>query len=371
MPKRERANQSLTIYLLLDYLKKHTDEENPVLLKDINEFFSESYGFELEHHRMQYLVDELNIALYMTDNEASKEDATEWLANAPEEEKYIVKVRRKGVYLNKYLGDIQLSDYQLLVESLYASRFIDEANTKNLVNTLICSQISEYEKESICHTIPMLSGVRKTRNRGTYTNIEKINRAIESKCKVSFAYSDFDRYNPEKQKERTQGRIYIESPYRLLINDSNYYMVCYHESEKADDFIRSYRVDRVTKLYVLDKESKKGEQPRDGEGIMKHFDLDNYFYSTFGMFGGEEKQVELCVHSKIFSAMVDRFGSDKKMVQYAPIDEEHTKVSVKIRISHQFFGWLLGFGDLVKIIKPYDVIDEFKKYIETIRGTYD
>ena len=40
---------------------------------------------------------------------------------------------------------------------------------------------------------------------------------------------------------------------------------------------------------------------------------------------------------------------------------------VKVEISKQFFGWLLGFGKKVQIVSPPKVREEFAVYLDKIR----
>lgn len=59
--------------------------------------------------------------------------------------------------------------------------------------------------------------------------------------------------------------------------------------------------------------------------------------------------------------VIDRFGKDVRMI---PVDEEHFQVKLKIAVSTQFFGWVLGLGDGVKIIGPEHVIEQMREEIK-------
>ena len=39
-------------------------------------------------------------------------------------------------------------------------------------------------------------------------------------------------------------------------------------------------------------------------------------------------------------------------------------------VSNQFLGWLCGLGNKVKIISPSPVVEDFKKYLDKMRGMY-
>ena len=66
--------------------------------------------------------------------------------------------------------------------------------------------------------------------------------------------------------------------------------------------------------------------------------------------------------------MIDRFGT--KGVRYSKADDTHFYMETEIDLSDQFFAWLCGFGNKVKIMGPDSVIEEFAAYLDKIRGMY-
>jgi predicted DNA-binding transcriptional regulator YafY len=108
--------------------------------------------------------------------------------------------------------------------------------------------------------------------------------------------------------------------------------------------------------------------PRDGDDVFNKIDLRTYTKRVFSMYGGEQRLVELQFANPLLDAVVDRFGT--KDVQYAKVDDTHFSVTAKVEISEQFFGWILGFGQKVKMVYPEDVQDKFRSYIDSIRGMY-
>lgn len=86
------------------------------------------------------------------------------------------------------------------------------------------------------------------------------------------------------------------------------------------------------------------------------------------MYGGTQKLVEIRFINPLLDAVVDRFGT--KDVQYGKVDDTHFSVTAKVEISDQFFGWILGFGKKAKLLYPDDVIEQFRGYMDKIRGMY-
>ena len=161
-----------------------------------------------------------------------------------------------------------------------------------------------------------------------------------------------------KQVERRRGARYTISPFQLLINYGNYYLLAFDDYSKE---MRTYRVDRM-------KDIRFTGEPRDGDDEFNQIDLKTYTKRVFSMYGGEQRLVEIRFINPLLDAVVDRFGT--KDVQYAKVDETHFSVTAKVEISDQFFGWILGFGKKAKLLYPDNVIDQFRGYVDKIREMY-
>ena len=65
---------------------------------------------------------------------------------------------------------------------------------------------------------------------------------------------------------------------------------------------------------------------------------------------------------------IDRFGKDVMMI---PVDEDHFNVSVDVRVSRQFLGWVFSLGESVRILGPEAVVDQMKAETQRLIGQYD
>ncbi len=197
-------------------------------------------------------------------------------------------------------------------------------------------------------------------------NISAINEAMSRHIdgqphtpeKISFKYLKHSFSDMSKQVERRKGARYTVSPFQLLINDGNYYLLAF--DDYAQD-MRTYRVDRM-------KDIRFTAEPRDGDEVFKKIDLKTYTKRVFSMYGGEQRLVELHFVHPLLDAVIDRFGT--KDAQYAKVDDTYFGVTAKVEISEQFFGWLLGFGNKAKIVYPNDLMEQFRGYLDSIREMY-
>lgn len=87
------------------------------------------------------------------------------------------------------------------------------------------------------------------------------------------------------------------------------------------------------------------------------------------MFGGKKSRITLQFINPLLDTAIDRFG--KNGVIYSKVDDNHFTVTATVEISNQFFGWLCGFGNRAKIVSPAPTVEEFKQYLDKMRGLYD
>jgi predicted DNA-binding transcriptional regulator YafY len=192
-------------------------------------------------------------------------------------------------------------------------------------------------------------------NESVLYNVDAIQRALNSKLKISFLYYDYD--FSKKKVARKEGERYIVNPIGLTYTDEFYYLVTY--TEKYDNFT-NYRVDRMMKLDILDEPAVRAPGPG-------KFDMAEYCRHSFGMFGGEDIRVRLVFHRLLMNAMVDRFGKDVRVEQ---IDDDHARAYVAISTSEPFFGWITQFGDFITIESPDSLREEYAEFLENILECY-
>lgn len=82
---------------------------------------------------------------------------------------------------------------------------------------------------------------------------------------------------------RHGGVIYKVSPYQLLMNDCNYYLLAFDDKSQE---IRTYRIDRMDKVEAID-------EPRDGTESFKEIDMETYTRRVFSMFDGVQRRVSI------------------------------------------------------------------------------
>ena len=109
--------------------------------------------------------------------------------------------------------------------------------------------------------------------------------------------------------------------------------------------------------------------PRDGEEAAAATAINKYAQQSFSMFGGETQRVKIRFVNRMLGPVLARFG--RSSVVYTKEDDEHFVLTADVKVSEQFYGWLLGFGRKAQLIYPQAAVDEFKAYLDRVRDLYE
>ena len=259
----------------------------------------------------------------------------------------------RNTYYQLVSRDFELAELKLLVDSVLSSKFITEKKSRLLIKKLE-SLVSKYDAKQL-HRQVLISGRIKTMNESIYYNVDKIHTAINSNKQIHFKYFQ---WNIKKEEVlRHDGSWYNVSPWHLRWDDENYYLIAY---DSSSDSIKHYRVDKMKSILVTDTD-------REGQQLLKNFDAAKYTKQLFGMYGGTDTKVVLQGENSAVGVLIDRFGKDIPIV---PIDGEHFEARVDVTVSHQFFGWIIGLGGVIKIVSPDEVVKKMGNLIEKISEQY-
>lgn len=247
----------------------------------------------------------------------------------------------------------QLAELKLLVDSVQSAKFITEKKSKELIKK-IESLASKYEATQLQRQV-YVSGRVKTMNESIYYNVDVIHSAISSNSKITFQYFQWD-VNKQMVLKKN-GELYQISPWALLQDDENYYMIAY---DSVEEKIKHFRVDKMLHIEVMDLK-------REGKEYFNGFDIGQYSKKMFGMFGGEERVVKLKCANFLAGVIIDRFGKD---TIFTKVDEEHFLINIKVALSRQFFAWVMALGDGVKIMGPEPVLAWVNGEIKRLEEQY-
>lgn len=313
-------NQKLKLLYLTKIFMEKTDESHALTLAEITTLLN---GYEVTADRKTLYLDFEELKHYGLD--------------------IISEQRSKTVVYYLASRDFELAELKLLVDSVQSSKFITEKKSNSLIKKLE-SLVSEHESKQL-HRQVITSGRVKTMNESILINVDSIHSAINNNRQISFQYFQ---WTPDKQRElRHDGQQYTISPWHLVWDNDNYYMIGY---DSDSEMIKHFRVDKMLRI-------SSGNEKREGLKKMKEFNIATYSRTLFGMLGGESTRVTLQCHNSMAGVIIDRFGKDTVMLRH---DDEHFISYVEVVPSDQFLGWIIGLSSYVQIMEPSSVVKRIK-----------
>lgn len=315
------ANQKLKLLYLAKIFSEKTDEEHGLTLTELIRLLE------------QYQVSADRKTLYMDLEELRRFGMD------------IIKQQSgRSVVYSLASREFELAELKLLVDSVQSARFITEKKSRALIAKL--ESLASVNEAHMLHRQVIIAGRVKTVNENIYYNVDRIHAAISADKRIRFQYFN---WTPDKRMElRRGGEFYEISPWHLIWDDENYYMVGY---DPESGMIKHYRVDKMLKIDTVDK-------PREGSEALSDIDIAQYSRRLFGMLGGEAEKVTLECENYMAGVIIDRFGSETVMY---PKDDKHFIAEVDVVAREQFLGWLIGLGRGVKVIAPESIVSNMRQ----------
>lgn len=316
------------VLFLERFLREFTDQDHPATMEQIISWLGEH---DIEAERKGIYED------------------LEFLRNAGTDVQSVRLGRSTGYYLGR--RDFEPSELKLLVDAVQSSKFITESKSLSLISRLE-KLGSTYQAKQLRRQV-WVRGRIKTMNESVFNNVDRINAAIESDCRIMFRYFTWDR--SKNRVFRRDGKRYTVSPWALLIDAENYYLLAFE-----DGMMKHFRVDKMMEIRVTDRE-------REGKEEFVRLNMASYTDSHFGMFSGESTAVKLLFDNSLAGVAIDQFGREVILIPY---DEEHFTVTVDVAVNVQLYGWLSGLGDKVRILSPQSAVDGMKAHLASIQAIY-
>lgn len=284
--------------------------------------------------------------------------------------KYDIEAQRKSIYddiaaLNDYGIEIvkyqdgyntyyhctsrkfEMAELHIIIDAIASSKFITVKKSRELIRKLE-DMVSIHDKKMLDRSV-YVSGRVKNMNESIFYTIDAIQNAIANNHQIRFQYFG---WNVDCQMElHRNGRYYEISPWTLVWDNENYYLVGF--DHRVDDF-RHFRVDKMLHTEEV------GERRR-GEKEFKEKDKTVYSRKRFRMFDGEEQKVTLRCANEMANVMIDQFGRD---IPIQKMEDGHFRAVVEVAVSDQFLGWIISLGGLVVIEAPQNVREQMADLLE-------
>ncbi len=311
------------LMLMKEVLEKYSDEQHYLTTANIIDILDKEYGMKL--HRTTVARDIADLQDMDIDVQAVRST----------QNRYFVGSRY-----------FELPELKLLVDAVASSKFITEKKSYDLISKL-GSFASIYQQEAIKRNIRTESRVKPNNERTLYI-VDSINESINRGKKIKFKYYDYDVH--KNKQLRNGGKPYIFSPYTLVWNGDYYYVVGYSDKHNA---IGNFRVDRIDSTPEILFEMAV-PMPAD-------FNISEYIKTVFQMYDAKHETVQLKCTVDMMKVIIDRFDDD---VSTKVVDENHFIATVEVALSPNFYGWLFGFGNKIKLMGPENVVEEYRRLLK-------
>jgi len=304
-----------------------TDEEHPMTIKEIVNALK-SYGIESERKSLYTDIERL-VAFGI--NVESK------------------KTKTVGYYVAN--RQFELAELKMLVDAVQSSRFISAKKSAELIKKI--STLGSIHKAKQLNRQVYVDGQPKSINESILYNVDSIHTAINECKKITFKYFD---YNTKKERVyRKNGELYKLNPVSLIWKDDCYYLVAFINE---NDSLRHYRVDRMNNVDIINEKI---------DNNVNNFNIVEYSKKMFGMYAGELIWVKLSFDPTLINVILDRFGVD---ITFFEEKNGWVTINVEVAASNVFLGWLLQFGNRVKVLAPNIIIDDLKRLMVEVENLY-
>lgn len=309
------------VFYILKYLWEATDEAHPVSTNDIINYLAQN-GIEAGRKTITDDIFQMQECGY------------DVVCNKSRQNLYFIGSRT-----------FELPELKLLVDAVQAATFISSRKSKPLIKKLT-SFASPYQAKELNRRL-YVDGRVKTANEKVIYNIDTLYSAISSGKRITFKYRMYTA--GKRTVYRHNGKRYEISPYDLVWSHDRYYVLG-HSSKDGE--IRTYRIDRICDLEVIDSPAER--KPSD-------YIIDGYFKRVFLMYDEEVYTVELLCENDMMDVVIDHFDTK---VKTEIVDDKHFKVTVEISVSPTFYAWIFTFAGKIRIISPKEAVCGYKEHFE-------
>lgn len=311
---------------LLELLRQHTDEQNPMTTAAICEAMG-AMGIPCDRRIVTQDVANLNALGY---------------------EIMSIMIGHEKAY---YVADRNFSipELKILIDAIQASSFITEKKTQELIDKI--AALAGSHRAEVLKRNMVCFNTRKHSNEKILYTIDTLEEAILIQKKIIFLYFDLDENG--QRVYRRGGHHYVVEPIALVFNEDNYYLTCY---SSRHDSTSNYRVDRMDGVKIIEEGCCE-------KAIALRDQVADYTEQAFKMFSGQIEDVVLEFDRGVIGAVYDKFGESVNMM---PSGENKIVATVKVRISPTFWGWVFQFGEQMKILSPATVQKQYAQKLQAV-----
>lgn len=327
--------KKMVIINILEILKKYSDMDHRLTQADIIEKLNKEYYMDVDRKTVKRnLMNLLELDCGIEYTEIPKKDKSG---------------EESAIYTDWYMvRDFDDSELRLLIDSILFSKHIPYSQCKKLIEKLKGLSNIYFDKKvkHICN-LPE----NQPENKELFYTIDILDEAISQNKQVSFVYNA---YGIDKKLHPRREEKYIVNPYQMVATNGRYYLICNYD--KYDE-LSNYRIDRITKITMLDTPAKP---LKSGINLPKH--MAEHIY----MFAGDSVRAKFRAKNYIIDQVIDWYGKDATII---PENDDECTVTVNVN-KNAFFCWAMQYGEHIEVLEPIDIREKIILSVREIEKKY-
>ncbi len=341
------------IDLVFDIIKKYATEDKPIDQADILRKLEEDPENACDRRTVSRALNRL-IEKYGKDEDGDWIDENTHLHYTiiPRGDAPIIKD-----YWLEFCYEDDFTDEELmfLMDAVQFSKHVDKARAEEITKKLVKLSHNQYSGIFEYHT--KINEKNVPVRKDFFTILGDINEAIHRQRMVTFYNNVFD---TDKNLHPVGDEPVKVSPYRVVVSDGNYYLLC---GEKDSNVIKRYRIDRITGLVILEEKSAHS-----AARINAALRSNEYIVEHCYMNVGETVKVRLEIDKSVLGEVIDSFGTEIKI---EPAHHTSNRLIVQVKSSEKdIIDWAMRYGEYAVILDPDYLREEIRERASLIRRAY-
>ena len=243
------------------------------------------------------------------------------------------------------------------MDSVNSNTNLDKNSAKELTDKLsLLSNVRQLERLN----------VEESNNESNYNSLLSLTtiiKAINNHKNIAFKYISYDVIDNKllevyHKNGNQNNETYIVSPYKLILNGNNYYLIGYFNKRK--DSLSVYRVDRMR--FVINHNSEY-------EDIRDQFDMEKEFDKNVNMYLSNEKiDLKIIFDKKVLKEVINQFGKDIFVCKR--FDGRLEGLIKNVALSDGLVGWLMMLQTNIEVVLPLSLKEIVKKRLRLMLRMY-
>ncbi len=339
---------------VFEIIKRYASEDKPVDQNEIIKYLQDDSRNECDRKTVSRALEKLR-------EEFGRDEDGDWKVESVKLHFEVVSRSSSPIYKRYWLeinDDGEFTDEELLflMDAVQFSKHVDQKFAEEIARKLTFLSGNKYSKVFELHK--KVNEKHYPVRKDFFLTLGDINTAIEAEKMISFYVNE---YGVDKKLHHVGDPVTV-CPYRIVVSDGNYYLLC---GLKRSSVVKSYRIDRITDVKVSDEgfphtPAKTQAKMYPNEYIVEH----RY------MNGGEAVDVTITIDRSILGDVIDAFGT---RIKIDPADKDANRLTIHLKSGERdIVEWAMRFGEFATIVEPdylkYEIVERARALMNSYRN---